>query len=331
MDPVTGEVWACDFKDQGFMKVFNNAYSPDIILEVGTDQNQRQFNVHEAIISKASDYLKERCQTADQEDGKKVINLLHLNIDPEAMRSGIRWIYGDPYAFADSCNSSLSCANIMIAASKLGIENLGVAVAECLREWQADVPPSSTPEFIDENFTEPGKYWKLIRSISNWTHGWNLNSLVQLTKDTQTSLPPPPPWITNLASEANCNPTLLAALLLERQQVLLNFSPCEKCKERQKEKSKLTEPGHGGFQCWNCETIGPEMVSNTSFIKIETITPEPQQASKTGQIVLYGDGKETMLSDSDNQPKKLKDCEFENHQIQYKSFGNTDSNLNSTL
>ncbi|KAF3176857.1 hypothetical protein EYR41_011882 [Orbilia oligospora] len=95
MDPVTGKLWTGGYEDREFMKVFNNAYSPDIILKVGTEQNQRQYNAHEAIISKASDYLKELCQTANKEDSKKVFSLLHLNIDPEAMISGIRWIYGD--------------------------------------------------------------------------------------------------------------------------------------------------------------------------------------------------------------------------------------------
>ncbi|KAF3313530.1 hypothetical protein TWF173_005824 [Orbilia oligospora] len=273
MDPVTGKLWTDEYGDREFMKVFNNAYGPDIIIKVGTEQNQRQYNAHEAIISRASDYLKKLCQTAEKEGGKKVVGLLHLNIDPEAMVSGIRWIYGDPHAFASSCNTPLSYANIMIVASKLGIENLGVAIAGHFSEWQADLSISSTSELIDENFTDQCEYWRLIRDISNWAHGWHLDSLTHFTRNTQASLPPPPPWVTTLASESN--PTLLAALLLERQQVFLNFSPCEKCKQRQKEKAKSTELGHGCFQCWNCETIGPEMANNTNFIKIETITPEP--------------------------------------------------------
>ncbi|KAF3146203.1 hypothetical protein TWF594_003523 [Orbilia oligospora] len=164
---------------------------------------------------------------------------------------------------------------------------------EFMNEWQANLPISSASELIDENFTEPCEYWKLIRDISNWTHGWHLDSLTHFTRDTQASLPPPPPWITKLSREAS--PTLLAALLLERQQVFLNFSPCEKCKQRQKEK--------------------------------ETITPEPQQTSKSGQTILYGDDDETMLSDSDNESENSKDCGSENHQVQRKDFGNTDFNL----
>ncbi|EGX46039.1 hypothetical protein AOL_s00110g203 [Orbilia oligospora ATCC 24927] len=189
MDPVTGKLWTDEYEDRGFMKVFDNAYSPDIIIKVGTEQNQRRYNAHEAIISRASDYLKELCQTADKEDGKKVVNLLHLNIDPEAMMSGIRWIYGDSYAFTDSCNTPLFYANIMIAASKLGIEDLGVAVAGHFSEWQTNLSISSTSELIDENFTDQCEYWKLIRDISNWTHGWHLDSLTHFTRNTQASLP----------------------------------------------------------------------------------------------------------------------------------------------
>ncbi|KAF3228376.1 hypothetical protein TWF106_007408 [Orbilia oligospora] len=283
MDPLTGKVWTDEQDAQGFMRVFNNAYHTDVMLTVGTHLEKRLYNAHEAIISRASEYLKKVCLAAKKFDDRKYVNIVNLNIDPEAMGVVLRWIYGDPYPFSET-NSSWSCGNIIIAASKLGIEKLGIAAVDSFEVWRSD--PEQLLEYVfevnNENFKKPPEYWGFIRNICNWTHGRCLEDLVTLTRDITPSLPAAPEWIIKLSNGTNS--TLLAALLLERQQMVCNFWSCKKCKVLQMERTTAIEPSEceeEQFSCSDCGVREQMTVKHMDFIKREIITAKVQEIEST--------------------------------------------------
>ncbi|KAF3313528.1 hypothetical protein TWF173_005822 [Orbilia oligospora] len=311
MNPLTGKVWTDERDAQGFMRVFNNAYQTDVMLTVGTHLEQRVYNSHEAIISGASNYLKEVCLAAKKFDDRKYVNIVNLNIDPEAMGVALRWIYGDPYPFSET-NSSWSYGNIIIAASKLGIEKLGTAAVDSFEDWRSD--PEQPLEYLfkinSENFTKPPDYWGFIRNICNWTHGSCLEDLVALTRDMTPSLPAPPGWITKISNGTNS--TLLAALLLERQQMVCNFWSCKKCKVLQMEGATVLQPSEcddDWFSCSDCGNRERMTVKHMDFIKQKTITAKVQEVEDGSDE----DEDESMSSESSNELENTKDSKSEDY------------------
>ncbi|EGX46043.1 hypothetical protein AOL_s00110g207 [Orbilia oligospora ATCC 24927] len=235
----------------------------DVILTIGAVEQRQKYYGHELILSTASEYLGQLCRNCKERaiDGRKVIYLPQLN--PEAMEIILRWIYGDRRPFS-GVDCPLLVSHIVFAASNLGLEALGRPALDYLGDLvdkTTDNEKSGVAVTGNERttnasaFTEPLDYWKLIRDICNWAYGWDTDELLSVMGDLTTTSPSPPKWLADMSTELN--PTLLAMLLLGREQRLRNLSSCDDCQPLPMKGLDLSDDRYS--ECVGCEVIEPEL------------------------------------------------------------------------
>ncbi|KAK6498146.1 hypothetical protein TWF506_004385 [Arthrobotrys conoides] len=284
MDLETGEIW----NKEAFLNLFNKPAMADLIISVGMGQQEQIYYAHELIVSAASENLKDLCRTEAKEDNRRVINLPHL--DSEAMGIVLRWIYGDRHPFS-GVTSTLLASHIIFAASDLGLPTVGRVALDYLGTL-IDEKTDNESSIVGTNddgddptvrvFTDPPCYWLAVKDICNWAYGWSLNELSSVVEDLTTAFPTQPMWLTELSKYLN--PTLLAVLLLEREQRLRNLSSCINCQPPPMKGLNL--PDGRKSQCSGCGAIGPAMNIRMEVVKLDTVIPisgyEEAQVAKVG-------------------------------------------------
>ncbi|KAF3104979.1 hypothetical protein TWF102_002740 [Orbilia oligospora] len=270
MDSEIGEIWNKD----AFLNLFNGSAMADVILTIGTGEQRRTYYGHELILSTASEHLRQLCHTKTDVRCRKAIDLPQLN--PDAMETVLRWIYGDRRPFS-GVDCPLLVSHIIVAASNVGVETLGRAALDYLGtlvdkttdDEKSGVAVTGNERATNANaFTEPLGYWKLIRDICNWAYGWNTDELLSVVGDLTTTSPSPPKWLTDMSTELN--PTLLAILLLEREQRLRNLSSCDDCQPLPMKGLDLPDDRYS--ECVGCEVIEPAPTMRTEVVKLDTVT-----------------------------------------------------------
>ncbi|KAF3313526.1 hypothetical protein TWF173_005820 [Orbilia oligospora] len=270
MDLETAEIWNKD----AFLNLFNKPAMADVILRIGTGQEHRRYYSHELILRTASEHLRQLCCKEKVVEGRKVIHLPQLN--PEAMEIVLRWIYGDRRPFS-GIDSPLLISHIVFAASNLGLEALGRPALDYLGnlvDKTTDNEKSGVAVAGNERvtnasaFIEPLDYWKLIKDICNWAYGWDTDELLSVMGDLTKTSPSPPKWLADMSTKLN--PTLLAMLLLEREQRLRNLSSCNDCQPLPMKGLDLSDDRYS--ECVGCEVIEPAPTMRTEVVKLDTVT-----------------------------------------------------------
>ncbi|KAF3228377.1 hypothetical protein TWF106_007409 [Orbilia oligospora] len=266
----TAEIW----NEGAFLNLFNESAMADVILTIGRGRQLRTYYGHELILSTASEHLRQLCRKERVVEVRKVIYLPDLN--PEAIEVVLRWIYGDrrPFSGVD-CPRLVS--HIIVAASNLRLEALGRAALDYLGNLvDKTTDDEKSCVVVAENerasnlniFTEPLGYWKFIRDICNWAYGWDLDELSSIMGDLTTTSPSPPKWLTDMSTKLN--PTLLAILLLEREQRLRNLSSCDDCQPLPIKGLDLPDDRYS--QCVSCAAIKPAPTLRREVVKLDTVT-----------------------------------------------------------
>ncbi|KAK6334414.1 hypothetical protein TWF730_003628 [Orbilia blumenaviensis] len=243
------------WKNEGFLKAFNNPDYADVIIKAGSEG--AKFYAHQAVIRMASDRLNHLCQTDAVEEDKKLIILREL--EPQAVGIALRWMYGERHL--DNLVGRELATNVAVVASSLGLDKLGVGAFSRLSYGLPELDSHKA------RFDQDPEYWRVIRGLSNWTQSFYFANVNQAVTKMAPSLPSTPAWVVEFAKE--CGTAFLAMLLLERQQRIFDFWLCRAC--QQLPPDTFPVPGNCDRYDTSCFQHRSVTLTTNEFVRKETI------------------------------------------------------------
>ncbi|KAF3313525.1 hypothetical protein TWF173_005819 [Orbilia oligospora] len=212
------------------LSLFNNSSNSDLILTIGTLNSQKLYFLHLHILDKFTPWFSShtpRSPATAQIRSQKIVSIL---CDPQTTLSYemcLRWIYGDK----SQINNILDMQELiryLYIARLWEVKGLQEVVVKTIMLKSYELKQ------LDRKIETNEEVWNAVEDVCQLLGMGNWCLLGDVIDVMALGTPVSKDWLVKLAGESKAG--LVAALLLERHQRVLDLCLCKNC---QKKKGKL--------------------------------------------------------------------------------------------